>query len=645
MTKLELLAIVFALTKYDYYLLGRHFTILTDHRSLTYLLTQKRTNHLLDAWLDKLTSFDFDIVHLPGIQNHLPDYLSRVYDYYKRHAPVTTNYNNNNVLDNNNVSSNFAMDFNPITISPDVIPDTNATASSRTATMSTLDSEAMSLAAKQISQNDAPIPETPIELRSDALKQAHQFGHSGITGTISRLHSLNFRWPNMHNEVKNLVSSCPQCQQFNVQQHGFATLKSLSGEFVYPMQAICIDTKGPLPQSENGFTYYYVVRDIASMYCWLKPSRGNTAQNTAEVLMEIFMEYGFPGTIVMDNGIEYFNDLVSTLTKLAGIQQRFSSEYHPRSNGIAENLVKSSSIMLGKLVNTKIPTWDKHLPFIQLSLNTKIQTNTKTAPFTLMHGRTFDMPGTVHLDSDLLDSSKSISRELLKQLNTNMLQPTIVEPQLARITLMQELIFPTLQGERVKKHNKIVRKFSENHKIIDDFPLDSMVMTKRPGTIPALQPQYEGPYRVVHKTMGGAYILQTLALKTLERRFPPSLMKLVNVNSSQNQPLIQPAAEDHFQNQTTNNNNNNITRKNDTAVADSEDPTYTVEKLLKHKKQADGTYLYLVKWEGVPNTAAFNTWEPESSFDYLTLIHDYWNALNKQNKKSAATQRQDRRRT
>lgn len=38
------LMVVFAVTKLHYYLLGRHFILRTDHRSLQYLLTQKIHN-------------------------------------------------------------------------------------------------------------------------------------------------------------------------------------------------------------------------------------------------------------------------------------------------------------------------------------------------------------------------------------------------------------------------------------------------------------------------------------------------------------------------------------------------------------------------------------------------------------------------
>ncbi len=79
-TKRELLAIVEALEHFRYYLFGVHFTLYTDHNALCFMFTQKHTNQMLNNWLEILLSFDFDVVHLPGISNVLPGRISRFYD-------------------------------------------------------------------------------------------------------------------------------------------------------------------------------------------------------------------------------------------------------------------------------------------------------------------------------------------------------------------------------------------------------------------------------------------------------------------------------------------------------------------------------------------------------------------------------------
>ena len=83
-TKRELLAIIYALEHFRYYLFGNQFTLFTDYRALTYIFTQKHTNQMINNWLETLLSFDFKIVHRPGILNVLPDAISRFFDADKR---------------------------------------------------------------------------------------------------------------------------------------------------------------------------------------------------------------------------------------------------------------------------------------------------------------------------------------------------------------------------------------------------------------------------------------------------------------------------------------------------------------------------------------------------------------------------------
>jgi hypothetical protein len=86
-TKRELYAIVLALNKFRKFLWGKHFAVYSDHKALVYLHTQKIADPMMIGWIETLLDFDFDVVHIPGILNKLPDMLSRLYpplqDSYK----------------------------------------------------------------------------------------------------------------------------------------------------------------------------------------------------------------------------------------------------------------------------------------------------------------------------------------------------------------------------------------------------------------------------------------------------------------------------------------------------------------------------------------------------------------------------------
>ena len=78
----EALAIVFSVTKLRQYLMGRHFTLLTDHKPLLAILGENKGLPLMAAarmqrWAVILSGFDYEIQYCKGSLNHA-DYLSRM---------------------------------------------------------------------------------------------------------------------------------------------------------------------------------------------------------------------------------------------------------------------------------------------------------------------------------------------------------------------------------------------------------------------------------------------------------------------------------------------------------------------------------------------------------------------------------------
>lgn len=68
------------MSKWRHYLLGSHFVIKTDHKSLKHLLTQTIQTTEQQVFLCKLLGFDFTIVYKPGKENTVADALSRRFE-------------------------------------------------------------------------------------------------------------------------------------------------------------------------------------------------------------------------------------------------------------------------------------------------------------------------------------------------------------------------------------------------------------------------------------------------------------------------------------------------------------------------------------------------------------------------------------
>ena len=159
-TKRELLAIVFGLLKCRYYIWGRRFTLFTDHRSLQFLLSQREVTPLLPRWFSELMEFSFDIVHIDGVKNILPDALSRLYPVPLREIPV----------DSMKTVPTCCLRLLPE--SPDLLIT------------------------------------PPEENRHGLLIDAHAFGHAGAAATAKRVRNSGFQWPSRNRDAQDLVKAC-----------------------------------------------------------------------------------------------------------------------------------------------------------------------------------------------------------------------------------------------------------------------------------------------------------------------------------------------------------------------------------------------------------------------------------------------------
>ena len=78
----ETLAVLEALMKWKDKLLGRKFTVVTDHKGLEYFKTQPNLSPPRQTrWWEYLSHFNYNTIHVDGTWNQVADSLSYYYEY------------------------------------------------------------------------------------------------------------------------------------------------------------------------------------------------------------------------------------------------------------------------------------------------------------------------------------------------------------------------------------------------------------------------------------------------------------------------------------------------------------------------------------------------------------------------------------
>ena len=147
------------------------------------------------------------------------------------------------------------------------------------------------------------------------------------------------------------------------------------------MLHIAIDTALSFPTSPRGFNVLLVVVCVFTQFVFLRALRDKSARAISAALFGIFADFGFPRIIQSDNGTEFVNRLMQTMSENCGIDRRLTTAYHPRANGLAERFVGTSTRAIKKLLEEKDTDWDRFVPAVSLLMNFKVADSHKSTPF------------------------------------------------------------------------------------------------------------------------------------------------------------------------------------------------------------------------------------------------------------------------
>lgn len=122
-----------------------------------------------------------------------------------------------------------------------------------------------------------------------------------------------------------------------------------------------------------------------------------TVDQYAELYVkDIVRLHGAPKTIVSDRDPKFTSKFWEGLQRAMGTRLKFSTAFHPQTDGQTERTIQILEDMLRACVMDFGGSWSKYLPLIEFSYNNSYQSTIGVAPYEMLYGRKCRSP--IHWD-------------------------------------------------------------------------------------------------------------------------------------------------------------------------------------------------------------------------------------------------------
>lgn len=440
----ELLAIYKAVKYFRHMLEGRHFSILTDHKPLTFAFQQKsdqcsprRFRHL-----DFIGQFSTDIQHISGKDNVVADALSRI-DAVD--APLDFEALAASQQDDQELQELRQRNDSGLILRQVNIPGSNTAIFCDVST--------------QIVR-----PYLTAPFRRQAFDSIHGLSHPGVKATTRNVRQ-RFVWPAVNEDCRTWARACIPCQRSKVSRH----VSSPIGNFPSPsrrFEHVHIDII-VMPYSQ-GYRYCLTCVDRFSRWPEAIPLQDQAAETVARAFYTNWVaRFGVPLRVTTDQGRQFESHLFRCLNKLLGTDHLRTTAYHPAANGMVERLHRPLKASIKCLQSDE---WVHTLPTALLGIRAAWKEDLQATSAEMIYGEPLRLPGEFLVSTSTrdIDNSADFVRELRQH--------------------FQELrpVSGTRHGER-----KIF--------VFKDLATATHVFVRHDAVRRPLQHPYDGPYEVVSR--------------------------------------------------------------------------------------------------------------------------------------------------
>jgi ribonuclease HI len=160
--------------------------------------------------------------------------------------------------------------------------------------------------------------------------------HIGTRALAGKAIKQGFYWPIINIDAKKLVRECEACQKIANQPN----LPSMPVHLIpptWPLQRWGMDLVGPLPTAQGNSRFAAVAVDYFTKWVEAKVLANMIAPTIQKFFRQnIVCRFGVPRELTVDNGKQFDYYSFKEYCRILGTHVKFSSVYHPQSNGAVE---------------------------------------------------------------------------------------------------------------------------------------------------------------------------------------------------------------------------------------------------------------------------------------------------------------------
>ncbi|KAL0560316.1 hypothetical protein IC582_000717 [Cucumis melo] len=500
---LELAAVVLALKIWRHYLFGEKCHIFTDHKSLKYIFDQKELNLRQRRWLELIKDYDCTIEYHPGKANVVADALSRksrlpksalcgirvaLLNELRGSKAVVTIEDSGSLLAQFQVRSSLVTE-----IVRRQSEDSNLQKKFEKSKKGLEVEFELRTDGAIVKQGRLCVPNIS-ELKNAILEEAHSSAYAMHPGSTKMYRTLKktYWWSGMKQEIAEYVDRCLICQQVK-------PVRQRPGGFLNPLpvpewkwEHITMDFLFGLPRTSSGHDGIWVIVDRLTKTTRFIPIKmTSTLDQLARLYVDkIVSQYGVPVSIVSDRDPRFTSKFWPSLQKAMGTGLKFSTSFHPQTDGQSERTIQTLEDMLRACVLQLKGSWDTHLPLMEFAYNNNYQSSIGMAPYEALYGRPCRTP----VCWNEVGERKLVGPELV-QITTNNIK---------------------LIRENLRKAQDRQKSYADKRRRNLEFQVGDQVFLKlspwrgviRFGRKGKLSPRYIGPYQITERVGPAAYRLE-----------------------------------------------------------------------------------------------------------------------------------------